>query len=235
MRTFVGKNADKYLRKFENFTSGGDDGFAVTWHWPAFFVPFWWLVYRKQYMWALLAFFISFIPYVGLLSMVAFGLTGNYIYYIYTKKKLNEINSMPSEMGRAVEIARAGGVNNVALVLVPLIGIALLGIIAAIAIPQFAAYRTKSFNAAALSELKNARTCVDTYYAEHKVYPDSLEQANFRKTQDIDVHFNDVATDKYTLVAMHPKGDKEFAAKSDVPDLLCRSNKNKDSEFVPLK
>jgi type IV pilus assembly protein PilA len=167
--------------------------------------------------------------------MIGFGLTGNYIYYAYAQKKLKEIYAMPSEMSRAVEMARAGGVNNIALVLVPLVGIAILGILAAIAIPQFAAYRMKSFNAAALTELKNAKTCVDNYYVEHKVYPDSLEQANYTKRQDIDVHFDDRRADRYTIVAAHQKGDKEYAARSDMPDLLCRSSREKDSEFVPLK
>ena len=235
LRTFIGKNADKYLGKFASFGAEGNGGFAVTWHWPAFLVPFWWLIYRKQYMWALIAFLVSFIPWVNLLSMVGFGIAGNYIYYSYVRKKLNEINANPSEMGRAVEMARAGGVNNIALVLVPFIGIAMLGIIAAIAIPQYASYRAKSANAAAIAELRKAETCVDTYYAEHHAYPDSLEQANYTKMQDIDVHFNDIAADKYTLVAAHRKGDREFEAKSDETGLLYRSTREKDSEFVPLK
>lgn len=235
LRTFIGKNADKYLTKFANFTKGPGDGFALTWHWPAFFLPFWWLVYRKQYWWAVLAFVISFIPFVGLLSMIVFGLTGNYIYYSYSKKKLKEIGALPSEMSRAVEIARAGGVNNIAIVLVPLIGIAVIGVLAAIAIPQFAEYKMKSFNAVAIAELKKAKTSVDTYYAEHKAYPESLEQANYTKPQDMDVHFDERSVDKYTIVATHAKGNKEFAVKSDVPELLYRLNKERDREFQPAQ
>ena len=36
--------------------------------------------------------------------------------------------------------------------------VAIIGILAAIAIPQFAAYRQKAYNSAAQSDLKNAKT-----------------------------------------------------------------------------
>ncbi len=235
MATFIGRNHVKYQRKFEKFNSGGSGGFALTWHWPAFFVPFWWLLYRKQYAWAVLAFIVSLIPFAGFLSMFAFGLTGNYIYYSYAHKKLREIQQLPTEMSRAVEMTRAGGVNNIALVLVPLFGIVFIGIVAAVAIPQFASYRMKSYNATAITELRNVKTSVESYYAEHGVYPDSLEQINCPRNKDVDVHFSEIAPNKYTIVAAHLHGDKEYATKSDTPDLLCRSNKEKDSEFVPMK
>lgn len=234
IRTFIGKNADKYLKKFDKFEKDGKDCFGLTWHWPAFLVPFWWLIYRKQYWWAALAFVISFIPFVGILSMLVFGLTANYIYYSYSKNKLREINRIPSEMTRAIEIARAGGVNNIAVVLVPLIGVAILGILAAIAIPQFAAYRIKSYNSVAMTELQKARTSVDTYYAEHRAYPESLEQAHYTQMPGIDVHFDDRTMDRYTLVATHVRGDREYAAKSDGSGFSYRLNREKGSEFRPL-
>lgn len=234
LQIFIGKNADKYLKRFASFKKGGNDGFAVTWHWPAFFVPFWWLIYRKQYLLAALAFVLSFIPLVGFLLMPVFGLTAYYIYYSYSKKKLREINGIPSEMSRAVEIARAGGVNNIAIVLVPLVGVAIVGILAAIAIPQFAAYRIKSYNAGAMSELQKARMSVETYRSEHQAYPDNLEQANYRKMPEIDVHFSDRATDKYTIIATHSKGDREFATKSDSTNFLYRLSREKDGKFKPL-
>ena len=56
--TFIGKNADKYLTKFKKFNVSGVDNFSATWHWPAFFVGFWWMLYRKLYLWALLYFVV---------------------------------------------------------------------------------------------------------------------------------------------------------------------------------
>ena len=52
-----------------------------------------------------------------------------------------------------------------------MIVVAIIGILAAIAIPQFAAYRAKSFNASAESDLKNAKTSFEAYYADYQAYP----------------------------------------------------------------
>ena len=52
-----------------------------------------------------------------------------------------------------------------------LIVVLVLSVLAAIAIPMFQSYRTKAYNSAALSDLKNVRTVLETYYAEHERYP----------------------------------------------------------------
>lgn len=52
-----------------------------------------------------------------------------------------------------------------------LIVVAIIGILAAIAIPQFAAYRTRAFNSAAQSDLKNSMTDIESQYADNFVYP----------------------------------------------------------------
>jgi len=53
-----------------------------------------------------------------------------------------------------------------------LIVVALIGILASLAIPQFAAYRLKAFNAAALSDLKQANISFEAYFSERKTYPE---------------------------------------------------------------
>jgi len=52
-----------------------------------------------------------------------------------------------------------------------LIVVAIIGILAAIAIPQFSAYRAKAYNSAALTDMKNFKTSMESYYSEYKVYP----------------------------------------------------------------
>lgn len=52
-----------------------------------------------------------------------------------------------------------------------LIVVAIIGILAAIAIPQFSAYRAKAYNAAATSDLKNAKTTLESYFADNQYYP----------------------------------------------------------------
>lgn len=51
-----------------------------------------------------------------------------------------------------------------------LVVVAIIGILAAIAIPQFAAYKTRSFNSRAESDLKNAVTSQEAYFVDHEYY-----------------------------------------------------------------
>ncbi len=52
-----------------------------------------------------------------------------------------------------------------------LIVVAIIGILAAIAIPQFAAYRQKAFNAAAQSDMKTMKTSLEGYFTDEYYYP----------------------------------------------------------------
>ena len=58
-----------------------------------------------------------------------------------------------------------------------LIVVAIIGILAAIAIPQFAAYRQKAYNSAAQSDLKNHKTGLEAYMADNQDYPAALEDS----------------------------------------------------------
>jgi type IV pilus assembly protein PilA len=52
-----------------------------------------------------------------------------------------------------------------------LIVVAIIGILAAIAIPQFSAYRQKAYNAAALSDVRQFRLSMEAYHYEYTHYP----------------------------------------------------------------
>jgi len=52
-----------------------------------------------------------------------------------------------------------------------LIVVAIIGILAAIAIPQFATYRQKAFNSASQSDLRTIRTNLEGYYTDNFYYP----------------------------------------------------------------
>jgi len=52
-----------------------------------------------------------------------------------------------------------------------LIVVAIIGILAAIAIPQFSAYRSRAQNASTLSDERNLRTDLEAHFAEWMVYP----------------------------------------------------------------
>ena len=213
---FIGKNADKYLTKFKKFNIDGTDSFSATWHWPAFFVPFFWMLYRKLYLWSLLAFILLIIPYVNFIAMIVFGITGNYIYYKHTKKKLLEIKRAPSssDIQRAVNIAHQGGVNNAVVVVAPILMIVVVGILAAIAIPQFVAYRNRAYCAAAKVDLKNAYTASQAYFTDHpkgKINNvDDLKGCGFQKTDRVVVHIEGMTMDSLKISAKHPNCDKIY-------------------------
>jgi type IV pilus assembly protein PilA len=51
-----------------------------------------------------------------------------------------------------------------------MIVLAIIGILSAIAIPQFSLHRTRSFNAAAQADLRNAATAQEAYFMDHGIY-----------------------------------------------------------------
>jgi type IV pilus assembly protein PilA len=55
-----------------------------------------------------------------------------------------------------------------------LVVVAIIGILASIAIPQFSKYRTKAYNAAAQSDLRNAQTTYEGYFADYQRYPNAV-------------------------------------------------------------
>jgi uncharacterized protein with FMN-binding domain len=153
--SFVGIKAEEYLPKFKRFSVHEMDNFRVTWHWPAFFVPFWWMLYRKLYGWAILAFFTGFISCItirsitifcirfftdnissiigiipNLLLRVVWAITANYIYYKHAKKKLLKIKqSNPSPEAQRAVIAVKGGVRPVAVTIALLTGFGIMFVI----------------------------------------------------------------------------------------------------------
>ena len=81
--------------------------------------------------------------------------------------------------------------------------IAIIGILAAIAIPQFSEYRRQSYNTAAMSDLKNAATAQESYYTENKVYANSVN----RPGVILEITGNE---NNYTIISRHPSGDKTY-------------------------
>ena len=64
-------NAGYYLAYLDR---AAERGYApLSWHWPAFFLGLFWLLYRKQYQWAFIAFFY---PYLAALLSTAPALLG---------------------------------------------------------------------------------------------------------------------------------------------------------------
>ena len=127
---FIGPNADKYIDKFRKF-SAGKDKFQATWHWPAFFVPFFWFLYRKLYLHALGVFLITLIPFAGILVSIAMGLSAYFLYYKYSKNSISDALKYSNSPDIPSKIAQDGGVNPTA-VWIGVGGVIFLAIVSAI-------------------------------------------------------------------------------------------------------
>ena len=62
--------------------------------------------------------------------------------------------------------------NNKGFTMVELLTVtAIIGVLTAVAIPQFTSYKGKSCNSAAISDLRNVKTILEAYYEENGSYP----------------------------------------------------------------
>jgi len=110
-RAFIGEKADYYLNKFRFFWDKGTTSFAVTWNWSAFFLGFIWMLYRKMYLWALVAFLIALTPISFPLAMIGWGIIGNYLYFLHARNKIIENRSRQGTTPIALSLSDLGGVN----------------------------------------------------------------------------------------------------------------------------
>jgi len=96
-----------------------------------------------------------------------------------------------------------------------MIVIAIIGILAAIAIPQFSAYRTRSLNSAAQADLRNAATAQEAYLVDETTYCQTevtLMGPTYKLYLSKNVSFDIVAAsdDTYSMKTWHSKGDASF-------------------------
>lgn len=90
-----------------------------------------------------------------------------------------------------------------------LIIIAIIGVLAVIAIPQFIAYRNKSIDAQMKSDLRNAAVAVESYYTKRNVYPSTIDEVDgfgFQPTDGVTLTLNVVSPTAYTITAAKPGG-----------------------------
>ncbi len=95
-----------------------------------------------------------------------------------------------------------------------MIVIGIIGILAAIAIPQFTAYRTRSYNAAANADLRNLSTAQEAYYADHLAYCDSVGRLSVTygaiTSKGVHLKINSAYVSTYNMVSWHDNGDMTY-------------------------
>ncbi len=94
-----------------------------------------------------------------------------------------------------------------------MIVIAIIGILAAIAIPQFAAYRVRGFNASSESDLRNMITSQEAYFADKMAYTTNMASLQaYGYTQGNNVVPTIVGANAFTyrMSASHSSGDRTW-------------------------
>jgi len=102
-----------------------------------------------------------------------------------------------------------------------LIVVVIIGILAAIAIPQFASTKEKAFDAAAKSDLRNLMTAEEAYFSDYQLYTDvtvasgaaadldSDGNPDFQASQQVDLAAT-AYTDGYQITATHASSSKTW-------------------------
>ncbi len=113
--------------------------------------------------------------------------------------------------------------NNTAVIVLAVVGgvygffmvIAIIGILAAIAIPQFAAFRERSYNAQARSEIQTACNAASSFFIEHPdeiITIDNLKEKGVSMPPDIELSIEDGTKNNLIMRAKHEKGNKIYIA-----------------------
>ncbi len=101
--------------------------------------------------------------------------------------------------------------------------VAIIGILAAIAIPQFAAYRQWGFDAQANTDVRNLATAEEAYFASNEAYTTSIAALpGFVQSEGVIIGGPTLTgTTAFTATAKHPSGTKTFTFDSATGELTA--------------
>jgi len=109
-----------------------------------------------------------------------------------------------------------------------LVVVAIIGILAAIAIPQFAAYRAKGFDARAASDCRNAATAEEAYFVDAAEYTTTLaDLPGFVQSADVTVTVNAADATAFDITCLSDKGTSGYQCDWDSnpalgsPNMVC--------------
>lgn len=223
LAAYVGpKNAEFYSRLFDRFKTQNS---TVSWNWPAFVVTGFWLLYRKMWLNALLYWFalpivltllsvaVSFAAgevagnifyyatYLSI-SLLLVPMFANWIYYRHAQGKVGKVASVTaSAEQQAAELARIGGTSSVVLVVIPFVGIAIVGILAAIAIPAYQDYTIRAQVAEGLNLASGAKAAVAKTYVATGAFAMDNESAGLDAADAISgMYVSSIAIDRGVIV-----------------------------------
>jgi type IV pilus assembly protein PilA len=89
----------------------------------------------------------------------------------------------------------------------------IIGILAAIAIPQFSAYRTRSYNSEAQADMRNLAIAEEAYYVDYSTYTSSVSALSgtygYMPSSNVNVSLEGTEIG-YTITAYHASGNKTY-------------------------
>ena len=93
--------------------------------------------------------------------------------------------------------------------------IAIIGILAAIAIPQFNSSRTRSCNSSALSDLRNAATAQEAYFVDESTYCSTVatltgDTYGLYLSENVTITIGNAGDESYNMTTYHSSGDASF-------------------------
>jgi type IV pilus assembly protein PilA len=93
-----------------------------------------------------------------------------------------------------------------------MIVIAIIGILAAIAIPNFISYRMRAFDADAQSAIKNLMTAEEAYFADNAIYTDTISTLpGFTQSSQIEIVVSLTSTTGYAVSARHTSSENTWS------------------------
>src|SRR5438477_10368256 len=93
-----------------------------------------------------------------------------------------------------------------------LVVVAIIGILAAIAIPQFAAYRAKGYDARSASDCRNTATAEEAYYVSNSAYTTTLASLpGFVQSANVTVAIALVGTTRFTATCTSAKDTSGYS------------------------
>jgi len=190
-------NTHHYLTRFDRLAKGESGG----WHWPAFFVTWYWMLYRKMWVPALL-YFVA--PWVGGIVISLAGaaapalavllsaaqwlaiifvppLLANKWYFKHCENKIREVRTRGGSKDQMLaRLEAAGGTSSILVIVLAVFGlIATIGILAAIALPAYQTYTVKAKVADAMLVGAEVSAAVGKQYEQTGQLPGQADVDNF--------------------------------------------------------
>lgn len=109
-----------------------------------------------------------------------------------------------------------------------LVVVAIIGILAAIAIPQFAEYKTRAFDARANSDIRNLITAQEASYVDNEEYTTCADAAacaelpGFSASEGVEISA-EAEGGTFTAESQHDQGSKAFAYDSETGQITSEA------------